>query len=194
MLPTTTFRKLRVADACRGRYRRLAKKLGGIKAYGKDTPITLLQILEHNGADDTLWAINHSIKTTPELDRILRLFACDCAERALMRERETGLELDNRSWDAVAVLRLYADGKATDEELTAAWEAARDAAYHACSAKWLLSWAVYRAADISESAACPAWDVMQATYNNAGYTDEEECKAEEKWQTQRLIHMLEEAE
>ena len=64
-----------------------------------------------------------------------RLFACDCAERALGRERDAGHELDPRSWAAVEVARRYARGEATDEELAAArdsaWAAARAAAWAA---------------------------------------------------------------
>lgn len=56
MNPTTSFRELREAGACVPRYRHLAKALGGIKAYGLDTPITSRQILESNGEDDVLWA------------------------------------------------------------------------------------------------------------------------------------------
>jgi len=60
-------------------------------------------------------------------ERRKRLFACDCAEWALTREREAGREPDQRSWAAVEVSRRYADGRATDEALAAAWAAARAA-------------------------------------------------------------------
>ena len=66
--------------------------------------------------------------------RIARHFACDCAERALGR-LETP---DERSVNAIAVARRYADGQATDHELAAAWAAAsyaaRDAARDAARA------------------------------------------------------------
>ncbi len=58
----------------------------------------------------------------------LRLFACDCAERALLRERERGQEPDSRSWNALEVATRYANGQATKEELAAAREAAWDVA------------------------------------------------------------------
>jgi hypothetical protein len=38
-------------------------------------------------------------------ERTARLFACDCAERALLREREAGREPDERAWQAVRVAR-----------------------------------------------------------------------------------------
>ena len=56
MNPTTSFRELREAGACQPRYRHLARKLGGIKNYGEDTPITSRQILEANGPEDVDWA------------------------------------------------------------------------------------------------------------------------------------------
>ena len=66
--------------------------------------------------------------------RTQRIFACDCAERALGRERDAGREPDARSWRAVEVSRLYAGGKATDAELDAARAAAGAAAWDAAGA------------------------------------------------------------
>ncbi len=57
-----------------------------------------------------------------------RLFACDCAYRALCREQEQGSEPDPRSWAAITVARRFAYGEATQEELAAAWAAAWAAA------------------------------------------------------------------
>ena len=84
--------------------------------------------------------------------RIARHFACDCAERALGR-LETP---DERSVNAIAVARRYADGQATDHELAAAWAAARDAARAAARAA------------ASYAASCAAGD------------------AERRWQARRL--------
>ena len=51
----------------------------------------------------------------------LRLWGCDCAERALKNAKVT----DERSWTAIKVARLFAYGKATKAELAAAsWDAA----------------------------------------------------------------------
>ena len=57
-------------------------------------------------------------------DRIARLFSCDCAEWALSLVEKP----DPRSLEVVRVGRLFAIGKATQEELNAARAAARDAA------------------------------------------------------------------
>ncbi len=65
------------------------------------------------------------------VERELRLWGCDCAERALQRERDAGREPAKRSWGAIAVARRFAGGEATREELVAAWAAARAAAWAA---------------------------------------------------------------
>ena len=64
-------------------------------------------------------------------DRTARLFACDCAERALSLTNNP----DPRSVNAIRVARLFADGKASPEELAAARDAARDAAWAAGDAE-----------------------------------------------------------
>jgi len=87
--------------------------------------------------------------------RVLRLFACDCAERALRRERKQGREPDPRSWECVRIARLYAVGKATKEELAAAHAAADAAAYAAYATAAAVS-AAYTAANAAVSAAYAA--------------------------------------
>jgi hypothetical protein len=57
-------------------------------------------------------------------EKTARLFAADCAERALERVGNA----DPRSIEAVRIARLFAVGEATREELDAASDAARDAA------------------------------------------------------------------
>ena len=56
-------------------------------------------------------------------NREARLFACDCAERVVHLCGD-----DPRPRAAIETARRYANGQATDEELVAAWDAARDAA------------------------------------------------------------------
>lgn len=57
MNTSTTFRELREAEACPSRYRHLAKKLGGVRKHGLDTPVPVLEILRLNGLDDAMWAV-----------------------------------------------------------------------------------------------------------------------------------------
>ena len=54
---TTTFNELRKAGACQSGYTKLARYLGGVKKYGRDTPIDILTILDSNGLDDCVWVI-----------------------------------------------------------------------------------------------------------------------------------------
>ena len=90
-------------------------------------------------------------KLTPQNQR---LFACDCAERALLREREAGREPDDRSWNAVRVAREYAMGRATDEELGEAESEAIDAASRTTElSSNIAAWAAAWAADKTEQIA-----------------------------------------
>jgi hypothetical protein len=84
-------------------------------------PVSILDILTrtdggwaHVPPEDRLWIVLHEGVLS---DRILRFFACACAERALERERAAGREPDPRSFEAVAVSRRYADDRATSDEL-----------------------------------------------------------------------------
>ena len=87
-------------------------------------------------AEDRVWALISCCLD----DRQRRLFACDCAERALAVVDTP----DPISVEAIRISRLYAAGDATDDQLAASWAAARAAARAA-------SWAAARAA---------AWDAQ----------------------------------
>jgi len=164
----TTFQKLHDAGACKERYRFLAKALGGIKAYGRDTPITLLQILNINGLDDALWAL----RACPDSDTFARLLACDYAEHVLPIF-ETRYPDDYRPREAIAVSRRYARGEATDAELSAAWSAAWSAEGSAAGAA---AWSAAEAA-AEAAAGAAAWAAAWA--------------AERQWQEARLRELLE---
>ena len=77
------------------------------------------------------------VQRLPWDDRVAQLFSCDCAERAL---NLYGGEVDPRSRDAVSVGRLFAVGKATLKELSAAHAAANAAA-------WPAAWSAARSAE-----------------------------------------------
>ena len=85
------------------------------------------------GADDKV--VTCKVRLVRRVDgwneRTARLFAADCAEMTLLGERASGREPDERSWAAVGVVRRYAVGDATAEDLVAARDAARDAAWAA---------------------------------------------------------------
>lgn len=105
--------------------------------------------------------------------RVIHLFACDCAERALSRLEKP----DERSVNAIKVKRLWLDGKATDDELYAA----RVADYDAYASHYAARVASYAARYVSHYA---AHDVADCITRNA----------EQAWQLTHLIHMLEEGE
>lgn len=124
---TTTFKLLNQAGACSSRYKRLAKALGGIRKYGKDTPINMLTILDTNGVDDMLWALRAvPLAQKAKRDRVSRLIACDFAENVLhLYEKE--YPADARPRNCIDTARRSAIGEATKEELDAARAAAEAA-------------------------------------------------------------------
>ena len=77
---------------------------------------------------DKAVATERTVLAMADATNLLHEFACWCAERALRAERKAGRVPDKRSWEAIRVKRRWLKGKATDEELAAAWDAARDAA------------------------------------------------------------------
>ena len=72
-------------------------------------------------------SLSRRLVAAVNVERELRLWGCECAERALLRERERGREPDPRCGAAVETARRYANGQATAEELAAARDAAWDA-------------------------------------------------------------------
>ncbi len=132
--------------------------------------------------------------------QIARLFACDCAERALNREREHGREPDARSWESIAVARRFARGGATQTELDAAGDAAGAAA-------WAAAWAAARAAAraaagaaagaaVRDAARAAAWAAAGAAARDAAWAAAGAAAgaaardAERHWQTNRLSWYL----
>ena len=137
----TTFKLLHYNNACTERYQHLAKKLGGITKYGRDTPITMTQILDANGLNDALWAFC-SMTPNEDMQRAARLFACACAERVLpIYEKQ--FPDDSRVRDCINTARRFAVGEATSEEMAAA-----NAAVCARAASWaaVCAWAAANAA------------------------------------------------
>jgi hypothetical protein len=60
-------------------------------------------------------------------EKTARLFACDCARRALARERSEGREPDERLRHVIRISRAFARGEATDRNLRFACEDAKKA-------------------------------------------------------------------
>jgi|SRR5579885_624045 hypothetical protein len=82
---------------------------------------------------------------------VLHRFACWCAAQALKAEEKAGRCVDARCWDAVKTKLRWLEGRASGEQVDAAWSAA---AVGDRSAAWMSAWAVALAAD--RSPACGA--------------------------------------
>lgn len=129
----TTLNKLKSHKPCKEGWEKLLKALG--KTEADDEPIELSFILESNGYDDALWAL----RAVGGYEKEMRLFAVWCARQV------QHLITDERSIQALDIAERYANGQATESELTAsrdaAWDAARYAArYAAWNAAWNATW------------------------------------------------------
>ena len=125
--------------------------------WGDADALTLTQICDLDiPTMDRIWAMCQLLP-----DREARLFACDCAARALSLVDNP----DFRSMEAVTVARRYSNGEATEAELVsaeagawtaaveAAWKTARDAAVAA-------AWAATTAGAVAVAA---AWEAAMKT-------------------------------
>ena len=117
----TTLNKIKEQNPCKEGWEKLLTFLNKIKA--DDEELDLLAILESNGLKDAIWALCF----VEGKDKEIRLMACDFAESVVH------LANDKRCVNAIKVSRDYANGLATNEELKAAWDAARAAAKYAAS-------------------------------------------------------------
>ena len=115
----TTFKKLHEHGACPEGYQKLARSLGGINKYGKDTLIPLDKIIESNGLPDTIWTLR---ATTESSENLPIEFACRCAEHVL-HFYEDKYPDDKRPRLAIEAARQCITNKSP-----AAGDAARDAA------------------------------------------------------------------
>jgi hypothetical protein len=158
---TTTLQKLKDAKACVERYTHLREALG--KDFKLTTVLPLTRILETNGRDDVLWALDNAVDGG---DKICRVWAADCVLHIFLKERPK----DTRPADAIKAARQFARGQIT----TAAGDAAAAAAGAAAAA----------AAGAADAAAAWAADAAWAAAADAAGA------AKEKWQIDRLIAYL----
>ena len=152
---SVTLSDLRKAGACIGGYNKVVRMLQGKPfseadrarrsyiRFAHKEPVPLLSILESNGLDDALWAL----RCVAGVDRDARLFAVWSARQV------QHLMTDQRSIDALDVAERFANGTATEKELTAARDAARDAR----DAAWAAAWA-------ARDAAGAAWDAQKTMF------------------------------
>ena len=137
----TTLNKIREHSPCADGWQKLLAYLGKTKA--DDEPLSLVTIIDSNGLDDAIWCL----RAVEGKDKEIRLYAVWCVRQV------QHLLTDKRSLDALDVAERYANGDATDAELTAAWAAARAAAWGAAwstrDAASAAAWAAARAARTS---------------------------------------------
>ena len=112
---TTTLNKIQQYSPCSDGWRKLLRYLG--KTVADDEPLPFSIILDSNGLEDVLWCC----RTAPEYDKVWRLYDVWCARQV------QHLMTDPRSLNALDVAERHANGQATDEELSTAWIAAKDA-------------------------------------------------------------------
>jgi len=145
----TTLNAIRAKSPCESGWLKLLKHLG--KTQADDDPLPFATIVESNGLDDALWCL----RCSPEYDREWRLFAVWCALQV------KHLMTDKRSLNALDVAERFANGQATQDELIAARDAARDAARVAAwDAARVAAWAAWDAA--GDAAWAAAGDAARA--------------------------------
>jgi hypothetical protein len=137
MTTYTTLNEIRAHSPCAEGWAKLLRHLG--KTQADDAPLALVTILDSNGLDDALWCV----RACDGIDREARLYAVWCARQV------QHLMTDPRSLAALDVAERHANAQATDDELDAAWAAARDAA-------WVAAWAAASAA-ARVAASAAAW-------------------------------------
>ncbi len=188
---TTTLALLRKHDACQSRYDHLVAALG--PKWGDKKIITLETILDLNGLDDAIWALRAvSAGQEKYSDRLVGLYACDCAEHVLPIW-EAKFPDDDRPKKSVEVGRAFVLNP-TDKNRARAAEAAAQAAQAAEAAH--AAEAAVRAAHAAEAAARAAhaagaaWAVGVAWAERAARAARVARAAEEKYQTDLLISHL----
>jgi hypothetical protein len=125
-------------------------------------------------------------------ERILRLFAADCAERVLpiFERQRPG---DDRPSKAIVAARAYANGVLDEQAWAAAGAAARAAAWVAAGAAAAAAAAARDAAWAAAGAAAgaAAWAAAGAAAAAAARDAAGAAAAERAWQVSRLKEMLE---
>ena len=143
---TTTLNRIKACDPCDHGWQ------AGLQAAGKTEPddelLSYEQILDAAGLDKALWCC----RAEPQHANLWRRYAVWCARQV------QHLMTDERSIAALDVAERHANGEATDQELAAARDAARAAAWAAArdaarAAAWAAAW---------DSAGDAAWDAARA--------------------------------
>jgi hypothetical protein len=122
--------------------------------------VTLHGEIKHD--DDKSVAMGRTVLAMKDATDVLWEMACWSAEQALLNGRKEGREPHKDSWNAIKVRRLWLQGKATDEDLSAAYFAADFAARSAADS------AAYFAADFAADSAADS-AAYSAAYSAARF-------------------------
>ena len=119
---TITLQKIKNAGPCADGWVKVLKSKGG-KNADMDAEFPLADVLEINDLADTLWCL----RCLPEHSNLWRKYAVWCARQV------QHLMTDQRSVNALDVAWRHSNGAVTDDELNAARDIARDAAWDAAA-------------------------------------------------------------
>jgi hypothetical protein len=155
----TTLNKIRKHSPCEDGWKKLLAHLGKTKA--DDEPLLIVTILDSNGLYDALWCL----RAVEGYNKEMRLYAVWCARQV------QHLMIDQRSINSLDVAEKFAHGLATNEELVAAWHAAR-------AASWGALWAAARAA-ARDAALHAAWHAARAAAWHAEWHVERDAQEQE---------------
>jgi hypothetical protein len=143
---TTTLNAIRAQHPCEDGWKRLLIDLGKTKA--DDEPLPLVTILDSNGIDDALWCLR-AVKGYAKEKRVFSVWCVRQVQHLLT---------DPRSIAALDVAERFANGLASQEELEAAYCAARAAAAH-CAADAVAHCATRAASAVDGAAVYVACEV-----------------------------------
>jgi hypothetical protein len=153
---TTTLNRIYVNNPWPDKWEELLAGLG--KTKGDDEPLAYTKIVEINGIDEALWACS----AEPQYAKEWRLYAVWCARQV------EHLMTDQRSKDSIIVAERYANGQATDEELSMAMATANPAvlmtpttAYYAAYTAWYMMQGIPHT--VAYTAAQAAWHALGET-------------------------------
>lgn len=193
---TTTFSLADKANACAMELAKYVRRLGGVKAYGEDTPIRLVDILDNSGLINALWSLRAvPVEQTEERDYVAMVFAGNCVAHVLHIYEEL-YPHDYRVRNSLLIARMHVEGVATREEVKAAWEAIW--VFPAQTEGLMVLNAARAATWLRATGAGTAWvtDVaevaVQAAWAAGGVSLEplEALVAEQEWQMQQLRELL----
>ena len=95
---------------------KLAKHVGGVRKYGRKTPIPLTVVLDVLGLNTALWWLEHTLEDSARIDRLL---AADYAEHMLKHFEEGCQKAVGRLKELIEAARRFARGEILEPEIEA---------------------------------------------------------------------------